>query len=264
LKFSEGDFFRVQLAKTGHAVTQIGTRRHDVAPQFGCVSSADAAIEFGEGFVQLAWRVPQSAIRQRLESLSGKAFNGRIELTPVLDLRQPSAQLLRSVLDSLVVARGQNPQNTLLPLLGELEQTAILALIHCNADRFTALFDTPRPTVAPWQVHRAEAYIEAHWDRSLSIEDLVAATGTSARSLFRTFRQYRGYSPWQFVKQVRLNYAYRRLAEGHPQDTVTEIALSCGWGDVGQFSKDFLARFGCSPSALLRRGKAIGASPHIG
>jgi transcriptional regulator GlxA family with amidase domain len=48
------------------------------------------------------------------------------------------------------------------------------------------------------------------------------------------------------------------LVEGADGVRVTDIALACGWGDIGQFSKDFTAGFGVSPSGLLKRSKIHG------
>jgi len=65
-------------------------------------------------------------------------------------------------------------------------------------DRVGLLHGEPVAT-APWQVRRAEQFIEANWDQPTTIEALVAATNVSARSLFSSFKAGRGYSPMNFV-----------------------------------------------------------------
>ena len=63
----------------------------------------------------------------------------------------------------------------------------------------------------PWQVRRAEQFIEANWDQPITIEAVVAATNVSARSLFSAFKAGRGYSPMDFVKRVRLGRTWQKL-----------------------------------------------------
>src|SRR5262245_24742078 len=54
----------------------------------------------------------------------------------------------------------------------------------------------------PWQVRRAEEFIEAHWNQPITVEMLAEVAGTSERTLFHAFRASRGRSPMASVKQV--------------------------------------------------------------
>ena len=56
------------------------------------------------------------------------------------------------------------------------------------------LHQNPRD-LEPWQVRRAEEYIEANWDDAMTVESIAEAVDASARSIFLSFRQARGYSP---------------------------------------------------------------------
>jgi transcriptional regulator GlxA family with amidase domain len=107
---------------------------------------------------------------------------------------------------------------------------------------------------APWQVRRAESYIEANWDQPVSIERLAAVTGVSTRSLFRTFKQSRGYTPQEFARSVRLSRARDMLLESGA--SVTEVAFACGFGDLSRFSRDYAKSFGERPSAVISRRRA--------
>jgi transcriptional regulator GlxA family with amidase domain len=56
-------------------------------------------------------------------------------------------------------------------------------------------------------VRRTEEYIYENWNRPIRIDELIAITGISARSLFHSFKKAHGYSPIAFAKMVRLNNA---------------------------------------------------------
>jgi transcriptional regulator GlxA family with amidase domain len=119
-----------------------------------------------------------------------------------------------------------------------------------------------RPLIEPrsrplttWQVRRAEAYIESHWNEPITIARLARATAASARSIFYHFKNSRGQSPMSFVKQVRLEHARKMLESSGTNRSVTEIAVDCGFGNLGHFAGDYLKRFGERPSDTLKRGR---------
>jgi transcriptional regulator GlxA family with amidase domain len=62
-----------------------------------------------------------------------------------------------------------------------------------------------------------------------------------------------------FVKRVRLRHARRMLLAPEPDTTVAKVALMCGFGNLGNFAKDYRDVFGELPSHTLRM--APGLSP---
>jgi transcriptional regulator GlxA family with amidase domain len=115
---------------------------------------------------------------------------------------------------------------------------------------------------ATWQVRRAEEYIDAHWNQPITIAVLTRATAASARSIFYHFKNSRGQSPMFFVKQVRLEHARQMLERGGINRSVTEIAIDCGFGNLGHFAGDYFKRFGERPSDTLKRSKYELAPEH--
>ena len=114
-----------------------------------------------------------------------------------------------------------------------------------------------RPASRHGRSPRAEDYIEANWHRPLEIEAIAAETGTSGRSIFRAFKQSRGYSPLEFIKHVRLQQARRMIEHADEATTVSDIAIASGFGDHGRFSSAYRQRFGELPSAALARAKGM-------
>lgn len=126
----------------------------------------------------------------------------------------------------------------------------------------------PRQQLPPttWQVRRAEAYIETHWNEPITIASIARATAASARSIFYHFKAGRGQSPMSFVKQVRLEHAKEMLESSGVNRSVTKIAVDCGFGNLGHFAGDYFKRFGERPSETLKRGRYEMASqrPNVG
>jgi AraC-like DNA-binding protein len=142
------------------------------------------------------------------------------------------------------------------PRVGSHLDTTMMALMLASfPHRFSDRYDRAAEPCAPYYVHRAEGYIRAHLRESISIEDLVSVSDVSVRALFNGFRRFRGASPMAYVKALRLELAHVELLRADPGErSVTEVALACGFTHMSKFARDFAARFGEKPSAVLGRG----------
>ncbi len=94
----------------------------------------------------------------------------------------------------------------------------------------------------------AKAYMEAGYQRDLSVGDVAAAVGVSASLLFRLFRQEQGCTPVEYLRGVRLGHARQQLLES-PRLPVHRIATACGFADAAYFCKVFRADSGMTPNA---------------
>jgi len=92
----------------------------------------------------------------------------------------------------------------------------------------------------------------------ITTADLARVAGVSARTVQTAFRDHRGCSPKEFLKERRLELAHLTLLAARPGATVTAIAHDCGLQHLGQFSVDYRRRFGESPSETLRRAGSAG------
>jgi AraC family ethanolamine operon transcriptional activator len=97
---------------------------------------------------------------------------------------------------------------------------------------------------------------------SLSAPALCAEIGVSQRTLEYAFRERLGTSPMEFIRRLRMHTARRALLAAQPGGTtVTEIAMTLGFYQLGRFAAEYRASFGELPSATLtRRPLYTGAS----
>ncbi|MGJ4953402.1 PAS domain-containing protein [Bradyrhizobium sp. HKCCYLS20291] len=94
-------------------------------------------------------------------------------------------------------------------------------------------------------------YIEANWQRKISIEQLAGQFGISSRTVYQYFANS-GMSLGEKIKQNRMQHARRMLCAPEPGDTVMSIALRCGFNNPGHFAKEYRKIYGESPSESLR------------
>ncbi|MEB3320315.1 MAG: AraC family transcriptional regulator [Cyanobium sp.] len=99
-------------------------------------------------------------------------------------------------------------------------------------------------------------YIKANLDQPLNLTVLATHSHYSRRALQYAFRERLGCTATQWIRSQRLDLAQQRLQSAEPGDTVTRIALACGYRSLSLFSIEFQHRFHIKPSVLLRRTRS--------
>ena len=210
-------------------------------------------LHVGPEFEELTVQLDASAVRQALAGLLGAEIASDLGFEPVLNLEDPTNRLWRRLLQFLIDEVEAGDGELPLAALGEIEQALIVMFLKANPHRYSARLHGQPVAAALRQVRLAEEYIEAHWDQPISVELLSQLSGVSARSLFDSFRKSRGYSPMAFVKQVRLRHARQILLSPDADTTVAKVAFLCGFGNLGNFAKDYRGAFGELPSQPRKR-----------
>src|SRR5262249_6397399 len=113
--------------------------------------------------------------------------------------------------------------------------------------------------IVPRGVKRAIAYMQAHLGEPITIAQIVQASGTARRTLFKHFQDFRGVSPMEYLRNARFERVRQALMRGDRRQSVTAIAMAWGFGHLGRFAVDYRRRFGESPSQTRRRILSGGA-----
>jgi AraC-like DNA-binding protein len=111
-------------------------------------------------------------------------------------------------------------------------------------------------TIRTWRdlVVQAEEIALAELDSPLHISALCNALAVSERTLRKAFHNVHGLPPCRHLRMRRLLQARRALLSSDSSlTTVTEIATSCGFVELGRFSVEYRSVFGESPSETLQR-----------
>jgi AraC-like DNA-binding protein len=252
-------YVRHVLVRSGHGRVRFGSRSVDLAPGVPCTIPADHMpdSEFDAGYGQLTLRIEASALNTKLGALLGYPVDGSLEFEPVDGLDNAETMRLHRLLLFFAEesnAVGPTPSDL---VIAEMKQSLIVSFLHANRHRYTERLAAREQQLAPWQVQIVESFIEANWDKPLTIEALAEAAGASVRSIFHAFRRSRGYTPMAFAKSVRLREAKRLLEKADPATSVTTIALVCGFQNPGHFAKDYRLAFGERPSHTLARARGL-------
>lgn len=219
--------------------------------------SADASLDlnFACDFAHLALCIDPQVLMRKLTALIGLAPSQAITFATSAHFERLEARALRRLIQFLVDELNRpRPQMGALAL-AELEQSVMVSYLYSTPNNYSPWLTGKVRSIGPWQVRRVEDYVEANWDKAITVEALASSANASVRTIFQSFKQSRGYSPMAFVKQVRLRHARRMLSAPDAATSVSDVALACAFGNLGHFAKDYFATFGERPSTTLARAK---------
>lgn len=251
------DFYLMQWPLRGAETIHASSAEVNSSPDVGSLISPGQRFYMRHevGAEKLFVRIERDALERLAEQLVPGRRRTGVTFAPALPLTAPALASLRSMLDWLF---REATHGSLLdqPLLAaRIEETLLLTMLqllpHDRADLLR-----PGPTVAPGFVIRAEEYMASQAHEALTVAQVAAQVGVSIRSLFSGFQRYRGRSPMEHLRSVRLERARLDLSRVDNEEiSVTEVALRWGFGHLGQFAADYKRRFGELPSQSLRRAR---------
>jgi transcriptional regulator GlxA family with amidase domain len=111
--------------------------------------------------------------------------------------------------------------------------------------------------IATRDVKRALDYMEAHLERPVTVAEMAESSGVAGRTLLKHFQEFSGLSPIRYLRQVRFTKVREALLRGGPDDSITTVAMDCGFRHMGRFAVEYMQRFGERPSETLARARGV-------
>lgn len=98
-------------------------------------------------------------------------------------------------------------------------------------------------------------YVNAHFMEPMKLGDIAKEVGYTEYYLTRKFQREMGERLWDYVRNVRLDYAKILLIS--TECTVQEISERCQFGSRNYFTRMFRAREGASPKEYRERARNL-------
>lgn len=98
-------------------------------------------------------------------------------------------------------------------------------------------------------------HIHASLDRPLSLNELAGVAGFSPFHFHRIFKSLAGETLGEYILRARLEKSANLLLS-HPEDTIINILIACGFSSPAVFSRSFRAHFRVSPSQFRSQKKS--------
>ena len=113
---------------------------------------------------------------------------------------------------------------------------------------------SPKPEQSP-NTKAVCGYLEEHYGKSITLDDLCGLTGMSKYYLLRTFTKEKGISPYRYLETIRIDRAKKMLEEGiAPLD----VAMGTGFADQSHFTNFFKKFIGLTPKQYMNIFKDTG------
>ncbi|MGO4102758.1 AraC family transcriptional regulator [Leifsonia sp. YAF41] len=249
-------FVLVQIPLSGHAELEVGGRTH-------CTTRGQASIPPVDAPFRLTWhgQTPHLIVYMGVAALDRVATamfpdhaGRRSPLPTSLDLTTPAGSAFAGIVAAMHEDVNSGSNAAANPFARTLVQEAIMM-------RFLLAATERAPEQAALSgyqksrlVRRLLAVLDARSAEPLTPMSIAQELGVPLRSLQIATQQELGSTVTTLLLEARLTLVRARLASGDPtRQSVTEIALSCGFTHLGRFSSRYRAAYGESPSSTLRR-----------
>jgi AraC family transcriptional regulator len=130
------------------------------------------------------------------------------------------------------------------------------SLAYALATRYLLLDDachTPesQTSALPQRIlDRVKEKIEANLHMDLSLDNLARESGYSRSHFLRMFRVATGLTPHQYILDLRLKHAQRRIR--HTTDSLIDIAALCGFSSQSHMTTVFRTHLDMTPAEFRR------------
>lgn len=191
--------------------------------------------------------------------------------TSTLQLHLPS-QTIRSAAEALL---GRDPQQIEMPnALASQDQAVQHVMLMLQAAMSSGTPDMYAETAADFlamhllwrhtgliasavsgqeeaRLRRVNVFMHENLSSPVSLEALAREAGLSRFHLLRLFKAAHGETPFRRLTRLRMEQARALLNKG--SETVTQIALQCGYDNPSHFASAFRREVGVSPTAYRRQ-----------
>lgn len=100
------------------------------------------------------------------------------------------------------------------------------------------------------QMSEVVRFVREYYSDQIRIGDLAEVVNLSVSQFQRRFKSLFHVTPLQYINRIRINAACRMLKERN--DTISTVALRCGFYDHSYFTKQFIKQIGMRPGEYRR------------
>lgn len=102
------------------------------------------------------------------------------------------------------------------------------------------------------RIAQSKIFIDRHFSQKIDVSQIAEEANFSKFHFIRLFKHAYGYTPHQYLKNVRINRAKQLLNQNI---SITEVCFAVGFDSVSSFSMLFKKMAGRYPSEYLQERK---------
>ena len=204
----------------------------------------------GRPFLSFVLQIDPALVRQVSSDMLERrttVFRSRdaeVQTAPQACVSALDQELLGVVLRFLRAVKAEADRRVLAPLY--LQELVYRVL---QREQYARLLTLAAAESASNPVSAVLEYVRTHLSEPLTVADMADLVRLSPSAFAHLFRDVTGRSPYQFVKEMRLDRARELLVDG--KFTVARISKEVGYASVSHFISEFRGRFGVTPRAYF-------------
>jgi AraC family transcriptional regulator len=181
----------------------------------------------------------------------GRHFLVEIDFKPLERLREYGARLCEPVLldgDSSLWLAARMYREFI-----QRDEFSALALESLSTELLIAASRRPAQTAErkpPQWLERVKEFLRQNFVEPPGLDELARAAGVHPTHLARVFRQFERCTVGDYVREIRIGYARRKMLDSH--EPLVEIALGAGFADQAHFTRSFKRITGMTPTEFRR------------
>jgi len=100
-------------------------------------------------------------------------------------------------------------------------------------------------------VARIQLYLETHYNKHITMEEMAGICNMSPRNFSRRFERATSNTPLEYLQRYRIENAKKMLET--PNESIERIAMDCGYEDISFFRKIFRRHVGMTPKEYKQK-----------
>lgn len=257
---SAPDAFVLYLPTSGAMEIDVGHQRVVSTPATGFLGDMThfERLVLHEDRSHIGIAFEKSAMIQQLSELLDGPVTDNIEFAGAIDLTTVKGSRLAALGTLIWNFLDVDDADQFSPnAIERLFQTMMVILLEEVPNNYLQRLARPTSPAVPRRLKRAIEYMHANISSSISVADIAREAGTSVRALQASFQQFKGTTPLNYLRTIRLDGARKALADDGNSLSIADLARNWGFSHMGRFAAVYYEAFGETPSetARLRSGE---------
>lgn len=257
---SESDGFILSIPKSGLSewVANSEKLNHTAGAVLVLDSQLVTSGKFSMGVQNNTVFVPNAVLAEELSMLLGVPAIHRIKFLNYQTFNKEANLLLDYLIASILMGTTGAAPLLKAPLaVKNLQQALITTMLHVLPNSYSKFLmdDSTIIPPTPRLIKSAIDFIVQNSACPITLSDIAKHSSVSVRSLQLGFKKYRGMTPLEFIRGVRLESVNLALLDPLNNFTPKELALKSGFTNYYLFSKYFYKKYGVSPDKVRARAK---------
>lgn len=247
--------YSISLPLAGSQYIEHKKDRIESNPELGLIVSPGHPVSLilGADCRKQLVRISRTAVEQKLASLLHREITKAVIFEPGIRLDQGMGDWWNTVATLQGMLQNQSSLFDFPHVWASFQDTLITGLLYAQPHNYSRELED-RQLNRPAYLHELEAMMQENLDKSLTLSDFEQLVGIGRERLYKDFHQVYGCSPVAHFRNLRYEEVRRRLQQADAGESVSSIAMDCGFTQLGRFAKEYQQRFGELPSATF--GKA--------